>query len=285
MADLANAPQRKRKRQLEENLVRSYVGKIVKEYESGITGDALNMLQRIVMGCLHDLANVVNVSIATSRSMKTISDQDIRVATEILYGVQGSEACGRCLEFIDARLKQYVERDPATKGQKSAIAGLVLPVTALVKKFMSLITPYVDAKKKIMTHRKKDAAGVALAASLEFLTREIVSQAVEKSTSEKRNRVIPTHISATVEATAWLKAVLRNYVMQGALTFTPPVAKTPKEAKTGKVSKTGKGKATEADASKTPKAKAAKAAKASKAAKPSKVGKPAKAKATKPKKS
>lgn len=247
------APKRQRKRQQEENLIRSYVGKIVKEKESGITGDALNMLQRIVMGQLHDLAGVVNVAIAPSRSMKTISDQDIKVAAEILYGVKASEACGRCCAYVDARLAQYA--DPKVRGQKSAMAGLVLPVTALIKKFMSLLNPYVDAKKKILTHRKKDSAGVALAAVLEFITREIVDRAVEKSKAEKRNRVIPTHISATVEGDEWLRHLLRTYVMQGALTFNPPV---PKAKSTKAKSTKAKAKSTKVPKAKAPKAKAPK---------------------------
>lgn len=262
-----NVP-RKRKTSTEESLLRSYTNKIVRSHESGITGDALNLIQRVVMGVCHDLANAINIHLVSSSSLKTISDRDIKVATEVFYGPspQAAEACARACAFIDEHLEIYSKRQEGAKGQKSALAGLVLPVTALMKKFMSLINPYVDKKKKIATHHKKDVAGVALAASLEFITREIIKGAVDRSKLEGRKRVMATHVAATIRET-WLCVVLHSYVMQGAQVFAPPVRKAPST----------KAKAKEGAAKKTPAKPASKVA-----AKKAATKKPATAKKAKP---
>lgn len=182
----------------------SYINKIIKQVhpDSGISGDAVSAMNNLILITIDKIAKVTNTVMMRSNK-KTVSSREIQTAVRLLFPKDLAKHAHQ--DGTKAVIKYNSSKSDGSKGQRSARAGLIFPVTRTENIFMS----------KSIAKRKSEDMTMYLTAVVEYLCAELLELAGTVALNNKKKRVTPRYIIIAIYNDDDLSALYKDSYLAG----------------------------------------------------------------------
>jgi len=190
----------------------TYVYKVLQQVapDVGMTKISMSSINTLVNDALHRLGHEASRMVMKD-GKKTVGSGDIQTATRLIFpgelGVHAvSEGVKATTAYSSSKSKGKSKKKSSSKKKHvsgSARAGLQFPVGRVLR----ILRDALVAKKQRVSH----AAGVFLAAVLEYLVAEILELAGNARLAHKRIRINNAHLQRAVREDAELSWLFRDF--------------------------------------------------------------------------
>lgn len=187
-----------------------FLSKILKNQypKGGFTGDALSTTHNLSIVIISKITNVMNGLIGQS-GKKTASDADVEAAVSMIFYDSADPIKDFAREACTKSKSSDSDGDEEKK-KRTEKAGLIIPI-ARTEKFMM---------ERLNVNRKTSTAAVYLAAVVEYVITELISQAMDETTASDRSRVTPRKIKIVIDKqdNVMFRRVFSDVLLAGGVT-------------------------------------------------------------------
>ena len=234
-------------------VLNSFISKLAKTVgENGVSikGESLDLIQKLMVGVLHNIAQNMNILISVPGTKKTLTPLQIKTAADLTFGMEAGEFTKSAFEFCDTQV-ELMESEKKT--------DLKFAVPRIARAFFGQISSFSPTKapKRFKFEVRRRGSGskfnITIAAILEHLCFRVLEESASQMAEDgHRARMNPRDIYLGIHKDDSLKHIFSSFITQGGVEIDVAEGSVEKKKKKTKKPVAKKGKTAPAKAKKAP---------------------------------